>query len=308
MRRLLAHTAVALLMGGAMIAYSSAYAADSTSDSSDASAQHLDLSKLPTDLDGEIRRAQDFRANGKLEEAAHALGQLMLMAPDDPRVVSEYGKVLVQENRPQDAAEFLKRALQIQSGDWTVYSALGVAYDEMGDNKSAKLAYERALALKPGDPTILNNYARSRFAAADFVSARQLMAEAQAADPTDETIARNVTLVAASRQPIVPAVKAAASSSPPSAVRPARVAKPAQKIEVATLPNVEAAPKTDVAASVPAPDGATAAPRVLNKDVVMQSVPVDPLAGPAGKSSRAKSLAAKRKPATPSLRMSADAS
>jgi len=288
-----------------MIAYSSAYAGDSTSDSSDASAQHLDLSKLPTDLDGEIRRAQDFRANGKLEEAAHALGQLMLMAPDDPRVVSEYGKVLVLENRPQDAAEFLKRALQIQSGDWTVYSALGVAYDEMGDNRSAKLAYERALALKPGDPTILNNYARSRFAAADFVSARQLMAEAQAADPKDETIASNVSLVAASRQPIVPVVKGAASSNPPPSVRSARAAKP-PKIEVATLPQVDATPKSDVAA--PAPDGATAAPRVLNKDVVMQSVPADPLAGPTAKSSRAKRLAAKRKPATPSLRMSADAS
>lgn len=290
-----------------MIAYSSAYAGDSTSDSSDASAQHLDISKLPTDLDGEIRRAQDFRANGKLDEAAHALGQLMLIAPDDPRVVSEYGKVLVQENRPQDAAEFLKRALQIQSGDWTVYSALGVAYDEMGDNRSAKLAYERALALKPGDPTILNNYAMSRFAAADFVSARQIIAEAQAADPKDETIARNVSLVAASR-PSAIAVKAAAPSSPPPAVRSARVAKPTQKIEVATLPKVDAVPKPDVAAPASVPDGATGAPRILNKDVVMQSVPVDPLAGPTGKGSRAKSLAVKRKPATPSLRMSADAS
>ena len=291
-----------------MIAYSSAYAGESTSDSSDASAQRLDLSKLPTDLDGEIRRAQDFRANGKLEEAAHALGQLMLMAPDDPRVVSEYGKVLVQENRPQDATEFLKRALQIQSGDWTVYSALGVAYDEMGDNKSAKVAYERALALKPGDPTILNNYARSRFAASDFVSARQLIAEAQAADPKDETIASTVSLVAASRQPIVPAVKAAASNNPLPAVRPTRVAKPTQKIEVATLPQVEATPKSSVAPAASVPGGATAAPRVLNKDVVMQSVPVDPLAGPTGRSSRGKHQAAKRKPETPSLRMSADAS
>jgi len=289
-----------------MIAYSSAYAGDSTSDSSDGSAQHLDLSKLPTDLDGEIRRAQELRADGKLDEAARALGQLILMAPDDSRAVSEYGKVLVLQNRPQDAAEFLKRSLQIQDGDWTVYSALGVAYDEMGDSKSAKLAYERALALKPGEPAVLNNYAMSRFAAADFVSARQMIAEAQAADPKDVTIARNVSLVDASRQPIVPAVKAAASSSPPPAARSARVAKPTPKIEVATLPQVDASPKSDVAAS--APGGATAAPRVLNKDVVMQSVPPDPLAGPTGKSSRAKRLAAKRKPATPSLRMSADAS
>ena len=41
---------------------------------------------LPTDLDGEIRRAQDLRAQCNLDEAVRALGQLMLAAPDDPRV------------------------------------------------------------------------------------------------------------------------------------------------------------------------------------------------------------------------------
>src|SRR5436305_1115114 len=128
MRRLLAHTAVALFIGGAMLTSGAALADSQTSDSN---VKPIDFSSLSSDLNQEVHRAQALRAQGKLAEAVHALGQMMLVAPDDAGVVSEYGKVLVLENRPEDAAEFLKRAIQLQGGDWTYYSALGVAYDEM---------------------------------------------------------------------------------------------------------------------------------------------------------------------------------
>ncbi len=272
--------------------------ADGSSADSNTGAKPIDISALPTDLDGEIHRAQALRAQGKLDDAAHALGQIMLVAPDDSRVVGEYGKVLVLENRPQDAEEFLRRAIQLQASDWTFYSALGVAYDEQGDNKSAKAAYQRALVLKPGEPAILNNYALSRMAAGDLVSARQIIAQAQAAGGNDPTIAHNVSLVMeSSRQPAVAVVAkpVAAAKVAPAAVAAAAPSKVSAKSQVATAP-------------LAAPNGAnvavaTSAPRVLNKDVVMQDVPVDPLAGPVGKHAKHQ-----KKSATPSLRMSADAS
>src|SRR6516165_1630039 len=137
MNRLLPHFAAALLCGASLAACSHT---ESDAKAQVAQAQSTDATTpgLPTDLDGEIRRAQDLRAQGDLDNAVRALGQLMLVAPDDPRVVAEYGKALTQEDRPKDAVDFFSRATQLSPGDWTIYSALGVAYDQLGDQAKAR--------------------------------------------------------------------------------------------------------------------------------------------------------------------------
>lgn len=154
------------------------------------------FNNLPTDMDGEIRRAQLLRSQGDYQGAAHSLSQLMLVSPDDPRIVGEYGKVLVQEGRSQDALAFLKRATELQPNDWMLYSALGVTYDQLGDPAAAKLAYERALQLKPGNAAVLNNYAMSRVLAGDLPSAQQLLAQANSQSGTDPRITNNIAMVA----------------------------------------------------------------------------------------------------------------
>src|SRR5437763_6738354 len=101
-------------------------------------------------LETEIQRAQALRAKGNLPEAIQTLAQLVLAAPDNPRVIGEYGKALVQQgSRSDDAAAFLKRGVQLRPGDWTLYSALGVAYDQMDDSKNAAAAYDHGLVLHP---------------------------------------------------------------------------------------------------------------------------------------------------------------
>ena len=120
----------------------------------------------------------------------------MLVASDDPRVIGEYGKTLAEKGRAQDAVQFLTRATELQPNDWSFYSALGVAYDQVGDQSSARMAYEHALKLNPNEPSILNNYALSRMLANDPDTARQLIARAQTAGgASDPKIARNIELV-----------------------------------------------------------------------------------------------------------------
>ena len=125
-----------------------------------------------------VRRAAD---RDGVAEAIRHLSQLMMVASDDPRVVSEYGKTLASMGRAQEAVNFLTRAQELKPGDWSVYSALGVAYDELGNQKDAGAAYERALVLKPGEPSVLSNYALSRMLANDPDGARKLMVRALAA-------------------------------------------------------------------------------------------------------------------------------
>jgi Flp pilus assembly protein TadD len=225
--------------------------------------QHKNVSAsagaLPTDVDSGVRQAQQARLDGRYDDAIHTLSQLMLLASDDPRVVGEYGKALVEKGRAREAVQFLTRATELQPRDWTVYSALGVAYDEAGDQISAGRAYDHALALKPGEPAILNNYALSRMLASDPAMARQLIASAASAGgASDPKIAHNIALVNS-------------LASQPSPV-PAPMAQAVQ------------APAMDVASRAPTPiitpTALPAVPAVSNPQVVMQAVPADPLAGP----------------------------
>jgi Flp pilus assembly protein TadD len=232
------------------------------------------LKTAPIDLESGIHQAQTLRTAGQYDDAIHILSQLMLVNSDDPRVVAEYGKALAQKGRAKDATDFLNRAIELSANDWTLYSALGVSYDQLGNQTAARTAYEHALVLKPNEPSVLNNYALSRMMADDGVGARALMARAQAAGgASDSKIAANIALVnkLASTKPDVVAVppKTAAAAAPAQAQNASVPA--AKPVATASLPSVQNAPRS----LAPSPQQAAA-----NGGVVMQAVPVDPLAGP----------------------------
>lgn len=265
---------------------------------------------VANDVEGNLRQARLLREAGSYDEAIHILSQLMLAAADDPRVVAEYGKTLAQKGRAQDATQFLRRAIELSPNDWTLYSALGVSYDQLGDQANARLAYEHALMLRPNEASVLNNYALSRMLAKDPDGAHALIARAQvAAGPApDAKIVRNIALIndmaprkaAAAEKPVAVAASAprTPAPAPQAAARPAP-AKP-QPAMASAAPQKPDGPQSasDVArllanqnpvANAPA----SAAPRQLapqvaaaqpapkaNSGVVMQAVPYDPYAGP----------------------------
>ena len=260
-------------------------------------------------LDSEIQRAHALRAQGNYAEAIRSLSQLMLAAPDDARVVAEYGKVLAQQGRSQDAIAFLKRATELQPNDWTLYSALGVAYDQADDAKNAKGAFDRALVLKPGDPVVLNNYAVSRMLAGDLDGAEHLLARARANGAASPKIASNLALLAqlkaskpaaASVHASVPAAQAVAGAAKPASGAPANATPSAARIAT-TAPisagqAVSAVPaRTGMPAAKSTPAGVNArlfagtppaASANSQKTVVMQKVPVDPQAGPVARATK----------------------
>jgi Flp pilus assembly protein TadD len=304
------------------------------------------MKDLSANLEDAIHHAHDLRDQGKLAESTQALGQLMLVAPDDARVAGEYGKALVEEGSGEDAAAFLNRAIELNPNEWSYFSALGVAYDEMGQPKDAKLAYQHALLMKPGEASVMNNLALSRMLSGDFAGARTMIMQAKAASGGDEKIDRNVALVESrmppsaaharaieptpvARQTVTAPVATPPVSKQPTVTASLAPARPTTKatsavskqstatasLAPATMAPASAAPHT--ASTTPTAPSAAGAPRVLGKDVVMQAVPVDPLAGPTSSTKKARhakpaqakpDVANADKPKTPSLRMSADAS
>src|SRR2546423_5331929 len=88
-----------------------------------------------------VAQAESARMSGDADTAVKLLSQLVLVAPDDPHILGEYGKALAAANRTDDAIAFLQRAIQLKPGDWTLYSAQGVAYDQKGQYQFAQLSY-----------------------------------------------------------------------------------------------------------------------------------------------------------------------
>ncbi|MGH6871511.1 MAG: tetratricopeptide repeat protein [Rhizomicrobium sp.] len=243
------------------------------------------------DVNSEIARAQALRKDGKLPEAASVLAQLMLVTPDDARIVGEYGKVMAEEKRGDDALAFLKRAVELNTNDWTLYSALGVAYDENNNPKDAAAAYQRALAMKPGEPTVLNNYAMSRLLAGDYTGAQMMFEQIQ--NSHDPRIANNAAMAAEIVASHVPAASRPAASRPvarsqavaaaPKYTPPAAAPVKTQELAL-SAPHPAKTPSPAAHAATSSTGGATAAPRAMvaadGSRVIMQAVPKDPLAGP----------------------------
>jgi Flp pilus assembly protein TadD/cell division septation protein DedD len=207
--------------------------------------------EIPADLETALHQAQLSRQSGDIAGAAKILSQLVLFAPDNPRVLSEYGKTLVAEGRTDDALAFLERAIQIQPAEWSNYSAQGIAYDQKGNYQAAMTSYTRALALKPGEPTVLNNAAMSRMQAGDLPGAEKYLMQAAPGAAEFPRIAENLALLQsmkAARTPVMPQIAPAAPA--PAAVQ----AMTAPVIEKAPLPEPQKpAPPVMTASAAPPP-------------------------------------------------------
>jgi len=266
MDRSLAALAAALLLGTSLTACSTFEPAGNPPPKEAAAKGNTSAKSMEADLDIQIRNAQAARANGDYAGATKTLSQLMLVMPDNPRIVSEYGKTLVQQGRAKEALDFLKRAVQLSPGDWSIYSATGVAYDQNGDYGNARVAYQQALAIQPGNPSVLNNFALSRMQAGDLNGARQLIAQVSPSGAADPKIAQTVALVASLTPPSAPVASA-----------------PVKSAVASNAPGVKQMPVTTHPLPLPA-------------NVVMQKVPADSKAGPVKEANGAPHQLAKNAP------------
>lgn len=171
----------------------------------------------PTDIEGAIELAKTQRGSGDYDGATATLSQLVLLAPDDPRVLGEYGKTLVDRGETNDALAFLQRAIELNPGDWSFYSAQGVALAQTGNFGASQTAFSRALALKPNDPVILNNFALAHLQAGNLDQAEALLLRASLSGPAVPKITQNLALVRQLRTTAQQGTPAAAPVAPPAA-------------------------------------------------------------------------------------------
>lgn len=173
-----------------------AVAAQAQNDPTSAAAYYRSaLAREPGNIKAEIGLMQCLRMTGGLDEARSVAAKVMMAKPDDPAVLAEAGKVKLATGQLQEAIRLLKEAVAANAQDWKSHSALGLAYDRLGDYAQADRNYDAALAVAPDDAGVLNNYALSHAMAGDLVRARDLLVRAVAANGADLRVRQNLALV-----------------------------------------------------------------------------------------------------------------
>ncbi len=208
----------------------------------------------PSDLESAIIQARTFRRAGDLDGATRTLSQLVLVAPDNPRVLGEYGKTLVAKGQTEDAIAFLNRAIELNPGDWTLFSAQGVAFDQARNFRAANMAYQRALAIQPGEPTVLSNAGLSRMQAGDLANAEILLSRAIEMGGTNPRISRNLAMARDLIASQASARVAAEEPAPPMAATPgARDTTPSEESSAAQSPVAAVSGEENIAVPLPDP-------------------------------------------------------
>ncbi|HEV2444831.1 MAG TPA: tetratricopeptide repeat protein [Candidatus Sulfopaludibacter sp.] len=96
-----------------------------------------------------VRPKVQLSRNVAPAEALTLLAEARRLAPNDPAVAAETGKVLLAAGRPAEALAEFGRALALAPRDAGNFNNRGVALAALGQSAAARQDFERALALDP---------------------------------------------------------------------------------------------------------------------------------------------------------------
>lgn len=150
---------------------------------------------VSANADALLDRAEALRASGDIDGAMRMVANVLRFAPQEPRAMGAYGKLLLAKGQEHEAIVYLDWAIRLAPDDWDLLTARGVAHDRAGDTEAARSDLKRALAMKPGDPAILYDLALAQIRTGDLDEAKVLLREAQSKAGADPRIAAKLAAI-----------------------------------------------------------------------------------------------------------------
>lgn len=173
----------------------------------------------PQNAEMAIRFSTALRHLGSLDEAGSLMARTANEHPDDPRVMTEFARVLIAARRGREALQPLAQAITRDPDNWELYSLEGVAHDQAGSYYDATQSYEHALNKSPNNATVLNNYGLSRALDGDLEGAESLLRAAVAEPGATPQMRQNLALVLGLQGRFDEAERIARADLPPEAVQ-----------------------------------------------------------------------------------------
>ncbi len=119
------------------------------------------LDRSPDNRDALLGLARNLRYVGNARLAADELLKAPGFTGGDAGILLELGKAQIAMSNAKDAVRHLQSAQEKDSGNWDIFSTLGVGYDLLKSYDKAQEAYSKALTLSPDNLSVLNNMAIS---------------------------------------------------------------------------------------------------------------------------------------------------
>lgn len=114
---------------------------------------------------GQLRKALNYEALGKVDEASALLDAWAASHPTDISALITKADMLREQKRYDVAAEIYTQALvrvkKPENRHWPIYYTRGICYERIGKWDQAEKDFKQALALEPEQPDVLNYLAYS---------------------------------------------------------------------------------------------------------------------------------------------------
>ena len=171
-----------------------------------------------TDTEAGVGLAQALRAMGRNEEAAQAIGMILLSHPDNVPALLEAARAQIARGQGFYAVEPAKRAQALSPRDWRPVALLAVAYEQTKRDAEALAAHRQAVAMAPAEPGPLSNLARYQATHGEPAEAERLLRRAAALPGATATVRQNLVLVLGLQGRMAEAEQLARQDLPPEMV------------------------------------------------------------------------------------------
>ena len=150
----------------------------------------------PKNIDLLVEMAGRYRQLDK-PELVTACYQLILEQDPDHPLREDYGLLLLQEHKFDQAQAILQKLVEKDGKNWKAHNGLGIIADIKNNHVLAQSDFQKALALQPNNPEVLNNLGYSLYMSGKWAPAQLLFKRALQVDPNFKKALFNDALVEA---------------------------------------------------------------------------------------------------------------
>ncbi len=105
-----------------------------------------------------IEEADAKMQEGDFQKALAIYSEANFKVPKDPETLFKMGYALMQQDRDEEALEYLKEAVELDKNDTFIHQALASVYRKLGEYASARNHLNVSLALDSTNPITYYNY------------------------------------------------------------------------------------------------------------------------------------------------------
>jgi Flp pilus assembly protein TadD len=154
-----------------------------------------EYAKDAENIDNALTFADALRGIGSTERAIEVLSEVLVLKPNEPRILMPLGRALAANGNQLGAARAFEQTAMLEPDRAEAWAALGTAMDQLENHRGAQVAYDKALAIEPERASTLANYGLSLALTGDLPGAEAKLRQASAVAPGDARIRENLALV-----------------------------------------------------------------------------------------------------------------